>query len=389
MNIKINKYDVIIFIIYLIILFYFCYLIYKSNKPQLPKFLIENEYPVLLTDKPFFKSNYIPQPNFLKSAHSSSIAKLPNSNLIAFWFAGSREGASDVKIWQSIYNGKNWSMAHAIISPQIISYYSNRYTKKVGNPVVYLAKNAILHLFIVSVSIGGWSGSSLNHFISNDNGNNWQAKEKLILNPFFNISTLDRINAVSLDDGGFYLPVYHELIRTYPEILRFDNEGNFLYQVRLTNQNTLLQPTLLPISIENAFVYMRNNRRFNEVLYYQKTSNAGLSWGRILPTNLTNEDSSLVVKRIKNNQYIMIHNKDGRSKLVLALSSDGIVWKDYLLLENSLRDEFSYPSIDIDNGVINILYTWKRLKIKHVQFNLKWLELLIQKTDKDRLKNGK
>ena len=362
MNLKINKYDVIIFIIYLIILFYFCYLIYKSNKPHLPRFLIENEYKTLITDKPIFKSNYIPQPSFLKSAHSSSIAKLANSNLIAFWFAGSREGASDVKIWQSVYDGKRWSMAHAIISPQIISYYSNRYTKKVGNPVVYLAKNSILHLFIVSVSVGGWSGSSLNHFISKDDGKHWKDKEKLILNPFFNVSTLDRINAVTLDDGGFYLPVYHELIRTYPEILRFDKKGNFLYQVRLTNQNTLLQPTVLPTSSVDAFVYMRNNRRVDEVLYYQKTNNAGLSWGRILPTNLINQDSSLVVKRIKSNQYLMIHNKDGRSKLVLALSTDGIIWKDYFLLENSQKDEFSYPSIDIDKGVINVLYTWKRLK---------------------------
>lgn len=377
MKIKINKFNIII---YLIILFVFCGLIYKKPHPASPNFIIENYYKNLdlKNEKSFFNSYYIPQPHFLKSAHSSSIAKLPNSNLIAFWFAGSREGATDVKIWQSTYNGKNWSMAHAIISPKFISNFSKRYTKKVGNPVVYLAKDSTLHLFIVSVSIGGWSGSSLNHFISYDYGNHWTAKEKLILSPFFNISTLDRINAISLDDGGFYLPVYHELIRTYPEILRFDSKGNFLYQTRLTNKNTLLQPTILPISSKTAFVYMRNNKRINNFLYYQKTTNGGLKWGRVLPTNLNNEDSSLVVKRIKDNEFLMIHNQGGRNKLAIALSNDGVNWNDYYLLEDSVNDEFSYPSIDIHDGIINILYTWKRLMIKHVQFNIKWLDNLIK-----------
>ncbi|MEN9391192.1 MAG: hypothetical protein RL017_490 [Pseudomonadota bacterium] len=368
-------------IIFVIILCATIYFIYISPKPQPPAFNVAPNVVIKKTPA-FFATQIIAQPNELKSAHSSSVVTLPNGDILAFWFAGSHEGNPDVKIWQSQYNGESWSFARPIVSPHLIAEATNRYTKKVGNPVAYLAPNGKLHLFVVSVGIGGWSGSSLNHFISSDYGATWSDGKKLILSPFLNMSTLVRTNAVSLTDGGFYLPVYHELIRTYPELLRFDNLGDFIGEIRLTNQNTLLQPAILPLSYESAFAYMRNNQRIDQILYYQQTNDGGQTWSRPLPTNLTNPDSSLVVARIESNQYIMIHNIANRNKLALAYSSDGIKWNDFYLLENASGEEFSYPSITMHDNFIDILYTWKRLKIKHVRFDQTWLEQHIKNGDK-------
>ena len=39
-------------------------------------------------------------PNF-PSCHASTIAELPNGDLLAAWYAGSREGAKDVAIFAS------------------------------------------------------------------------------------------------------------------------------------------------------------------------------------------------------------------------------------------------------------------------------------------------
>ncbi|HCY38609.1 MAG TPA: hypothetical protein DHV02_01975, partial [Neisseriales bacterium] len=37
-----------------------------------------------------FESQIIPQPSYLPAAHSSSFTMMPNGDLLAFWFAGTR-----------------------------------------------------------------------------------------------------------------------------------------------------------------------------------------------------------------------------------------------------------------------------------------------------------
>lgn len=356
-------------------------LVFKTNHPGKQHFIV-SDIGNGKSKAVLFESSLIPQPQFLLASHSATVEVLPNGNLIALWFAGSHEGKPDVKIWQSYFDGKSWSVGQDVVSPEIISKDTHRFIKKVGNPVVYKAQDGKLHLFVVSVSIGGWSGSSLNHFISNDLGKTWQKAHKLILTPFINISTLNRTKAIGLSDGGFYLPVYHEFMRTYPEMLRFDKNGKFIEQTRLNSQNTLLQPALLPLSESHAFSYYRNNTRRDKVLYYQETFDGGETWSRLAPTNLENQDSSLVVAEIKPDQFIMLHNIGSRNRLALAVSKDGKKWVDVYLLENGKPDnEFSYPAIQVHDGLIDILYTWKRNDIKHVRFNSAWLDKKILRGD--------
>lgn len=367
---------------FLVVLIIFSTLILLTPKLNPPKFLIKDNKTASINTAssklPLYKFESIPEPSFLLAAHAATLEVLPNGDLIALWFAGSHEGKPDVKIWQSKYNGTNWEMAHYVVSPAIIAKDTNLFIKKVGNPVVYLANDGKLHLFVVSVGVGGWSGSSLNHFVSTNNGNNWGNGEKLILSPFINISTLDRTRAVTLSDGGFYLPVYHEFIRTYPELLRFDKNGKFIKQQRLNNHNNLLQPALLPMSDDNALVYMRNNTRHDNILYYQFTHDGGVNWTKPAPTNLTNQDSSLVVAML-GDTFLMVHNIAKRNKLALASSKDGINWTDFYLLENSPEGEFSYPAIQVHGDNVDILYTWERKYIKHVSFNKAWLDENIEK----------
>lgn len=358
-----------LFICALLLLFI---LILTSPKPAPAKFVIGPELGKSITN-PIFESFIIPQPSFLLAAHSATLEVLPDGKLIALWFAGSHEGKPDVKIWQSIFNGKNWSEAHVIISPKKVAQDTNSYIRKVGNPVIYKAVDNSLQLFVVSVGVGGWSGSSLNQFTSKDWGATWSVGHKLRLSPFFNFSILNRTKAVTLADGGFYLPVYYEFMHTYPELLRFDKNGDFIGQIRLNSINTQIQPALLPVSDEHAYVYMRNHMPQENTLCYQETYDGGNHWSGLLPTNLTNRDSSIAVMPLESSQYLMVHNIGGRDKLALALSVDGVNWQDIYLLENMVNEEFSYPTIQMHNDTIDILYTWKRQKIKHVEFNRAWL----------------
>ncbi len=377
---------------FLLLLITFSYFIYHSHNHNAPAFVVPSGNNCIIkskikrcTTKEQFTSEIIPQPPFLAASHAATLEILPNGNLLALWFAGSHEGKPDVKIWQSTFDGESWSMAHEIVSPQLLTKTTNTYVKKVGNPVVYVAPNGVVHLFVISVSlIGGWSASNLNHFISTDMATTWSGGERLILTPFFNISTLVRTNPIALKDGGFYLPVYHELIQTYPELLRFDQNGNFIEQIKISGHNSLIQPSILVLNDKDAVAFMRNHNRVkvNNKLYYQTTNDGGFSWHDPEVTNLTNQDSSLVVARIESLQYLMVHNISGRNKLSLAISNDFSNWHDIYALESgTLSQEFSYPAIKIHDGIVDVLYTWDRLAIKHVQFSLSWLSKQTRRSD--------
>lgn len=327
-----------------------------------------------------FESQIIPQPSYLPAAHSSSFTMMPNGDLLAFWFAGTREGSPDVKIWSSTYHLGKWSMAHAVLDPSMIAKANHRYVIKVGNPVIYRAQSGELHLFVVSVSVGGWSGSALNHLISNDDGKTWSQPERIVISPFFNLSTLVRTSAVSLSDGGFYLPVYLELGRKYPELLRFSANGDFIEQIRITAKNRMIQPSIMPISSDSAWAYFRNSSTNLDAreLFAAKTLDGGKSWSKPEMTNLTNPDSSLEVVNLADGRYLMVYNQDNRSHLNLAISVNGLYWRKIYELENTLGDEFSYPSVHVNNGYIDILYTNNRKTIKHVRFNREWLNEVIK-----------
>jgi predicted neuraminidase len=363
--------------------------IYSLPQPSAPLFVTPTQTLISITKsnsnlkskKPrqIFESQIIPQPEFLAAAHSSAFEVLSDGSLLAFWFAGSHEGKPDVKIWSAKFINNTWRLATVAVSPEMLSKHLNQFIKKVGNPVVYRDENDRLHLFVVSVgAVGGWSGSSLNQLISYDNGLTWTVVRKLILSPFLNISTLVRTKAIDLKDGGFYLPVYNELEGSYPELLRFNRQGEFMEQIRMANTRTLLQPAIAVQSESIAYAFMRNKINKSDPLYMQVTNDAGITWDQPLATNLTNHDSSLAVTYLGNRQLLMVHNPgEDRSKLALSVSKDGYHWQMVTLLENTPGMEFSYPAVQVHSGMIDVLYTWDRKQIKHVRFNESWLGVAI------------
>lgn len=345
-----------------------------------PRFRLESiGYLGHAPDPAYFESQIIPQPAYLPAAHSSSFTMLPNNDLLAFWFAGTKEGQPDVKIWHSWYHAGKWLMATSLVDPQMIAKANHRYVIKVGNPVIYRAADGLLHLFVVSVSVGGWAGSALNHLTSADEGKTWSAPQRIIISPFFNISTLVRASAVSLSDGGFYLPVYHEFIRKYPELLRFNSAGKFVEQIRISAKNQMLQPSLVPISTTQAWAYLRNGSSNAESrpMFVAATFSGGKTWQTPVATNLTNPDSSVVVVNLGDGRLLMVYNPLKRSQLTLAISHDGLNWRPIYNLEDSLGKEFSYPAIQINGNNLDILYTNNRQNIKHVRFNRRWLNEVI------------
>jgi alpha-L-rhamnosidase len=67
----------------------------------------------------------------------------------------------------------------------------------------------------------------------------------------------------------------------------------------------------------------------------------------------------------------------------VALSKDGKTWYASLVLEDSPVGQYSYPSvIQSDDGMIHIVYTWRRERIKYVEIDPAQLEM------KEEITNG-
>ncbi len=194
--------------------------------------------------------------------HAPSLVELPDGRLLAFWFSGSREGAEDVVIRSATLDPQRgrWSAERTVIDRERTGAGLRRYVKKLGNPVAACDAAGRVHLFYVTVSLGGWAGSSITHLMSDDGGEHWGKPQRLITSPFLNLSTLVKGAPLRYADGSVGLPVYHELLGKFGEILRLDLSGDtarLLDKQRLSHGRQTLQPSVLVRDARRALVLMR------------------------------------------------------------------------------------------------------------------------------------
>ena len=193
-------------------------------------------------------------PTAAPSAHAATLAELPDGRIAAAWFAGTREGAADVAVWFATLDHGQWSAPRAIATRESTTAATLGFVRKLGNPVLYAAGDR-LHLWFVSVGLGGWAGSSLNHSISADGGDNWSPPMRLQTSPFINISTLVRAPPLALANSEIGLPAYHEFIAKHGEWLRLAADGRILDKVRMVHAGRTLQPVVAAFDARHALAH--------------------------------------------------------------------------------------------------------------------------------------
>lgn len=336
----------------------------------------------------YFTQSYItpgPPPD---RVHSASLVETESGNLLATWYGGSREGAKDVAIYLSGYiasTGK-WSEPRVVIDRQRVRHDLARYIKKLGNPVLGKDRQGRLWLFFVSVSVGGWSGASVNYVTSDTQGRTWDRVRRLVTSPFLNVSTLVRSPPVIYDNGDIGLPVYHEFLGKFAELLRLTPEGKVVAKSRITWGQQALQPSIVGTKDRKLLAFMRHAGTKPGKVLLSHSQDTGTSWGEITHTSLPNTDSSVAALRDDKGRLLMVFN-DGtkaRNMLSLAISNDdGESWQHLHTFEhsNDEKAEFSYPAFVQDStSRYHLVYTWMRTHIKHIAFSEQWLQKKIQET---------
>jgi len=359
--------------------------------------------------------------------HAASEIELKDGRIRAFWFSGSREGAADVEIHSAVFDPVQgaWGVEHTIATREGTENSLMRYISKLGNPVAARSNDGKLWLYFVTVSMGGWAGSSITTMTSEDEGETWSPARRLITSPFLNISTLIKGTPFLYSDGTVGLPVYHEFINKFGEILHFDKTGQLIDEQRLSaGKDHGLQPIMLPQSENKALVIMRHTGDEHRQLIGVTTEDGGQHWTVPVKLGVLNPDAAASAVVLPDGRILAVLNnmEQGRNALSLMISADnGRLWTNIYQLEdqqnqltgkphylktvtelakelvtpevaeyvrstensmcanNSCSFEFSYPYlIQVENGDFHLVYTWNRSFIKHVWFSQAWLDLRLK-----------
>jgi len=334
-------------------------------------------------DAPYHRESWISPPGHTRTVHCSTLSTLANGEIFAVWYGGRREGATDVAVYTSRWSDptKAWSPPIRVVDQSSAEQELGRPIKKIGNAVVFPDQYGTLWMVYVSVMVGGWSGCTLNVKTSTDQGQTWSDSQRLNLNPFLNLSTLVRSKPIYATDGRIGLPVYHEMALKYPQMLWLTPapDGTMShYQLRsLPTQSDLIQPVLVPLGQDRVLMVLRDGGP-DRVLHTAYSGDNGWTWSEPGHSNLPNPDSAVDALRLRDGRVLLVYNdaEHGRETLRLAISKDdGHSWSPGPVLEHEALKEFSYPSMIEDaTGKIHVTYTWKRQRIKHVEFNLAWLD---------------
>ena len=317
-------------------------------------------------------------PTAAPSAHAATLAELPDGRLAAAWFAGTREGAADVAVWFATLDAGVWSTPQAIATREGTAAATLAYVRKIGNPVLY-AEGDRLHLWFVSVAIGGWAGSMLNHSVSGDGGRTWAPPVRLQTSPFLNISTLVRAPPLPLADGGLGLPVYHEFIAKYGEWLRLAADGRIVDKGRMALDRRALQPAVAALDERHALAILRDGGPAPGRIRSATSDDGGRQWTAASALPLPNPNASVAMLRLHGGHLLIAGNgASNRNELLLWISDDaGKNWRPAPTVESvaDAEAEFSYPALlQARDGRIHLAYTWRRQGIKHAVFNESWLD---------------
>ena len=114
------------------------------------------------------------------------------------------------------------------------------------------------------------------------------------------------------------------------------------------------------------------------------SSDNGETWSKVTLLDVPNNNSGTDAVTMKDGRHVLIYNdfstlpgtpKGPRTPLCVAVSDDGIHWKNVMTLEDSPISQYSYPSIiQGKDGKLHAVYTWRRQRVAYKELDLSKLK---------------
>jgi predicted neuraminidase len=298
-----------------------------------------------------------------QSAHASTIVET-STGLVAAWFGGTREGAPDVGIWVSRQVKSQWTPPVEVAT----GVQPDGTRHPCWNPVLFEMPDRSLTLFYkVGPSPQRWWGMTK---ASRDNGLTWGEERRLpdgILGPIKN-------KPVRLPDGAILSPTSTETPEK-PSKWRVHFERSTDGGRTWTVVTLPPPPEGKPIDAIQPSILFQTDGRLQAVgrtrsrrVFETWSDDGGRTWTPMTLTVLPNPSAGTDALTLKDGRQLIVYNhtERGRSPLNVAISRDGKIWEAAVVLERD-PGEYSYPAvIQTADGLVQITYTWKRQRVKHV-----------------------
>lgn len=356
-----------------------------------------------------------------KHVHGSSVAELPNGDLLACWFYGSGERTADDVVIQGVRLKKGASGWSPVFEMADMPGFPD------CNPVLYVNDQGRLFLFWITVRAHKWEQSLLRvrytDDMSGEGNTNWAWQDVILLEPGqeFETATKEAFDAIDPPEWlwGEYAKSYSQLIkesvkdpvkrnigwmtRTLPVtlasgrmILPLYSDGYNFGLMALSDDHGKtwtpskplvsmggIQPSLAVRKDGSIVAYLRDNGGPPKRVIESISTDDGYTWSAGTDTEHPNPGASLAVRSLSSGNWVMLSNdlESGRHRLTLALSEDeGKTWPHHRVVDETKPGEGrrDYPAIlEGKGGVLHMTYTYgngEEKSIKYAQCNEEWIK---------------
>lgn len=364
--------------------------------------------------KEFKFNNMVNEYNGLKYAHfipvrpqshCAFIEKLPDGSLGVAWFTGDCEGVCSTAIAYSRLDkdSSEWTYGKIVSD---VPFQANQnpvlfYDDKIDKLKIYhtsqIAKDTPSYIK-KETGFYGQESSVVHELVSKDNhGNEWN-DSKIIVNE---MGTFTKGRVTEINTNRYMLPVYMtqgDKLTNYGVIHWYDRHEKKWSKTTITDSRGLAQPSIVKYYDKQnnmklrAFFRNRNNRIGK--MCYMDSDDVGKTWKKRVVTPLVNGNCSIDTCLLNNGYLLIIYtNSDEsriRSPLSIAISADMgetfMTVKDVMPYYKAPEHvyqyaEFSYPSIiQTSDNQIHVVYTYNRMTIGYLSFDLNWLMTVAPKS---------
>lgn len=297
------------------------------------------------------------------TAHCGTISALPDGTLLTAWFSGAYETAPDVAILSSRLEpgAAGWT------APQVIAEVPYQ---PLGQNVFLPRPDGSLWLLFNVITDRDWTSAQPYVQRSHDNGHTWEAPVHLMDYP----GLMFRSKPLLLP-GRIILPAYDENTWQSRMMISDDDGRSWRLTAPITTEAGNIHPCLVQRSDGSLLAYLRTGGK-GGVIWRSESFDGGDTWATATPTALPNPNSGIDLIRLRSERLALAFNNSAtmRTPLCVLLGDEDERWSSIQTIEDE-HFEFSYPTLlQTADGVIHLVYTWKRQHIHYARFTEDWLE---------------